>query len=113
MKRLFVFAVLFIVLTASCSAQVLDGNLWARLTDDGKMLVIMSMAQGEWIVEKILYDSGEAVVLESVDNFIHDTRTLGEAIRAIDTFYENNPDKLDALVCVVYWSQLKQLRKGE
>ena len=87
-----------------------DGNLWEKLNDDAKNIYLVGLAHGEYLVRMTLNNMGETLVLESVDKEILDTRYVVDVRKSIDKFYNDNPDKKNFPICIVYRIMLNESR---
>jgi hypothetical protein len=69
---------------------------------DGKAVLLVGIAQGEYIGQKLLYDWEENLLLDQLTNKLADNRNINQVIVDIDKFYTDNPTKQAYPVCLVY-----------
>ena len=106
-------AMISLLLLCSFVAQAQDasqfnGVYWNQLTQDGKAVFIVGMANGEYIALKLLYDWEENIILDLMQERLEDLRTISDVIAKIDTFYTENPEKWNYPVALVYLMSIKQ-----
>jgi hypothetical protein len=105
MKKLTI-AIIFLCLICSIvnaqDAMSFNGTFWDKMTNDGKIVFLLGMIQGEYIGQKLLYDWGETLLLDQTQVKLEDSRTIQQVVDSIDLFYKDNPKKDNYPVCLVY-----------
>jgi len=105
MKKLSIVIIFLCLICSIVNAQdamSFNGTFWDRMTNDGKIVFILGMVQGEYIGQKLLYDWGENLLLEQIQAKLADARTIQQVVDQIDIFYKDNPTKTNYPICLVY-----------